>query len=99
MWWILQIIGCLFIALVLAFMRKTGLTWTSWLVYSGVSACVTSWIFAMSYSLAPNFFKPWFLGTVSLAAFGFLTSLFYFKEGVSVVNYAGACLALCRPVC
>jgi hypothetical protein len=90
MWIAIQVVGCLLIALALTVMRQQGLNWTSWGTYAAVTMLFTSWAFPISFKLAPSFFQIHFLGIALLTICGFVISLGYFKESVSMLNYAGA---------
>lgn len=90
LWWILQIVGSLGVFVALAYARVKGFNWNSYLVYILISISICSWIFLKSYEIAPSFFQAWFVGTTSMVLLGFLGSLFYFGETVSIINYIGA---------
>lgn len=90
MWILLQVIGCIMLAFALGYMRKIGLAWNSWLLYVSINLFFTSWAFSLSYKMAPSFLQVYFLGTALLTLFGFLGSIFYFKETVSIISYFGA---------
>ena len=94
LWWILQITGSLGVYFALIPGRKFGLCPKSYIIYLIVAATTCSWMFLKSYQIAPSFFQAWFMGTAALALLGFLGSIFYFKETVSMLNYAGAVLGL-----
>lgn len=94
LWWILQITGSLGVYFALVPGRKFGLCVKSYLIYIIIAATTASWMFLKSYQLAPSFFQAWFVGTAALALLGFLGSLFYFGESVSITNYVGATLGI-----
>lgn len=94
LWWILQVLACVFVYIALVPSRTLGLCWKSYLFYITISITTCSWMFLKSFEMAPSFIQPWFIATASLALCGFLGSLFYFGEAVSVTNYVGAVISL-----
>jgi hypothetical protein len=94
MWWILQILGSIGVYFALVPGKKYGLCWKSYLTYVFFATTVCGWMFLKSYETAPSFFQPWFLGTALLALIGFLASIFYFEETISIVNYVGAAFGI-----
>ena len=92
MWILLQLVGCALLATALAYMRQVGLTVNSWVFYVSVNVLYTSWAFSIAYKIAPSFLQVYFLGIALLTIFGFIGSIFYFKESVGIVNYIGAVL-------
>jgi multidrug transporter EmrE-like cation transporter len=55
-------------------------------------------MFIKSYALAPTIFQPWFLGTAAIAILGFVGSLIFFGEALTIVKILGAALALAGAV-
>jgi hypothetical protein len=81
----------------LIFARWYGLNYTGTLIPWSVKVGIEPFValcFIKSYFLAPTFFQPWFLGTVLLALFGFLGSLIFFGETISIIKICGAVLSL-----
>jgi hypothetical protein len=98
LWWILQITGSVGVCCALIPGREFGLCVKSYIIYIIIAITMLSWMFLKSFQLAPSFFQAWFVGTTSLALLGFLGSLFYFGETVSIVNYIGAGLGILGSV-
>ncbi len=98
LWWILQLMGCIGVYIAFVPSRTLGLCWKSYLFYLAISITTCSWMFLKSFELAPSFLQAWFIGTAGLAICGFLGSMFYFGETISIVNYIGAAITLVGAV-
>lgn len=101
MWWILQILACLIVTCALIFARWYGLNHGGIAVPWGAKILVeplAAFSFVKSYTIAPSFFQPWFLGSAVLALAGFIGSLIFFGETVSTIKIFGAVLALVGSV-
>ena len=97
LWWILQVSACVFVYIALVPSRTLGLCWKSYLFYMTISTTTCSWMFLKSYELASihaSFFQAWFIGITVLSLCGFLGSLFYFGEVLSITKYIGATVSL-----
>lgn len=101
MWWIAQILAIVIIAAVHTFNRWASVEGLSfiirWLANVGGQALAAP-LFILSYSLAPTFFQPWFVGTAILAVLGFVASMIFFGETLTIINIIGAILALAGAV-
>ncbi len=101
MWWILQLIGIVGVVCIHTFNRWAGLhtinLMIKWGVNAGAQICIAPF-FILSYQLAPSFFQPWFLGTVLIFFLGFLVSLFFFGEVLTITKIAGAAFAIISAV-
>ena len=103
MWWIFQIIAIICVTAALTFGRWYGLNYpgqgifTPWAVKVGIEF-IAAYAFIKSFTMAPSFFQPWFMGAALLALFGFLGSLIFFGEAVSIVKILGALLAVVGSV-
>ena len=93
MWWFLQILACLLIAVYNSIYKHYGISLSIWL-YTLVLVLPTQFMFAKSFAMAPSFFGVWFLGNVALITFGFLSSVFIFGEVVLLKHYIGLALAM-----
>jgi len=97
MWWIYQSIAVICVTAALTFGRWYGLHYEGialpWAVKVAIET-VAAYAFIRSYMLAPSFFQAWFLGVVLLSLFGFLISLMFFGEVITMVKIGGAILAL-----
>jgi len=97
MWWIYQLIAVICVTVALTFGRWYGLHYEGialpWAV-KVVIEVVAAYAFIKSFMLAPSFFQAWFLGTVLLSLFGFLVSLMFFGEVITMVKVGGVILAL-----
>ena len=97
MWWILQIVGAVLITAAFVF-NKWGaandvsffIRWVSFICMEAVVAP----ILIVSYTKAPTFFQPWFLGAACIALLGFMASLIFFGETIVILKILGAALAL-----
>ncbi len=93
MWWFLQIIGILCIVIVHIFNRWAGMAgidfYMRWLINISIQI-VAAPAFIKSYALAPTFFQPWFLGTALIATAGFLGSLIFFGEAITIIKIIGS---------
>jgi hypothetical protein len=89
MYIITQIVGCLIMAISLAYTRDVGFGIKSYLVFVAAQVMFIGWLFPYSYGHAPNLFAPWFIGSSSMAIFGLLISYFWFGDVISVRNYIG----------
>ncbi len=101
MWWILQILAICCIVVAHTFNRWAALNgisfWIKWGVNVGVQG-IAAPFFIFSYMLAPGFFQPWFLGTAAIALLGFLASLIFFGEMLTIIKIVGAALTLAGAV-
>ena len=101
MWWIAQILAIFIIAAVHTFNRWASIENMSfiirWLANVGGQAAAAP-LFILSYSLAPTFFQPWFLGTAILAILGCVASFILFAEVITITKILGAALALAGAV-
>lgn len=103
MWWILQIGAILIISALHMFNRWCGIHPQSmpfvsqWFINIGGQGMAAP-MFMKSYALAPTFFQPWFLGTSAIAILGFVGSLIFFGEAVSILKILGAVLGLLGAV-
>ena len=101
MWWILQALAIVGVAAVHTFNRWAGLQGinflTKWLINIGGQA-MTAPLFILSYALAPSFFQPWFLGTALIAIMGFVASLIFFGEALTLLKILGAVLSIAGAV-
>ena len=101
MWWISQVLAIFIIAVVHTFNRWAGMQGMSfivrWLANVGGQA-IAAPLFILSYSLAPGFFQPWFIGTAVLAVIGFVASMIFFGEVITITKIIGAVLALAGAV-
>ena len=99
MWWIFQIIAVICVTAALAFGRWYGLNYPGqgifipWATKVGIEF-LAAYAFIKSFTMAPSFFQPWFLGTAFLALAGFLGSLMFFGETIGMVKICGAVLSL-----
>jgi len=99
MWWIWQIIAIVCVTAALTFGRWYGLNYpgqglfTPWAVKVGIEF-IAAYAFIKSFVMAPSFFQPWFLGAALLALFGFLASLAFFGETISLIKICGAALSV-----
>lgn len=94
MWFLYQVLGAICVIYSQAAGRIYGFTLKPYLIYVGFAICVTGWIFPLSFSIAPSFLQAYFVQLGSLCIFGFLTSLYYFKEVLPWFNYLGAVLII-----
>jgi len=94
MWWLLQIIAALGCTVQLIIIRQLGLTVNTYLIYMLITACITSWGFAVSFNIAPSFIQPWFVGNGALALFGFIGSYIWFGDPVHAKHVLGALLTI-----
>ena len=97
MWWILQIIGCLFIAGALTYARWYGINYTGlfnpWVVKVAAELVVAACL-VKSFAIAPSHFQAWFIGMAILSLLGFVGSVIFFGEIISAVKIGGVALAL-----
>lgn len=97
MWWILQIIGCLFIAGALTYARWYGINYTGlfnpWAVKVGAEVIAAIFL-VKSFAIAPSHFQVWFIGMATLSLLGFVGSLIFFGEIVGAFKICGAVLVL-----
>lgn len=98
MWWTLQILANILVAIQLAISRVYGLNIYTWGFAVTNTAIFTSWMFIVSYEKAPSLIQAWFLGIGILSLCGFLLHVFYFKDPVSILNYMGVGLVLTGSV-
>ena len=89
MWWILQIISCILLTIVIMYSRKYGLCLKSYIVYTSFMVFGNGWMVPYIFNKAPSFYLVWYLDMALLGVFGFLGSIFYFNEVISLINYAG----------
>ena len=94
MWWMLQIVGCLGVTCGISSLRYLGVGITSWIVYSGIAMSISYFAFQKSYSLAPNFVLPWFVGQTSLNVLGILVGLAFFKDVITPQQWIGIALSV-----
>ena len=97
MWWIYQSVAVICVTAALTFGRWYGLHYEGILLPWAVKVVieiVAAYAFIKSFMLAPSFFQAWFLGTVLLSLFGFLVSLMFFGEVITMVKVGGVILAL-----
>ena len=101
MWWIVQILAVFIVTAIHTFNRWAsieGMSFTiRWLANVGGQAAAAP-LFILSYSLAPTFFQPWFIGTAVIAILGFVTSFIFFAEVITITKLIGAALALAGAV-
>lgn len=101
MWWITQILAIALIAAVHTFNRwasEQGMSFLiRWLANVGGQA-IAAPLFILSYSLAPTFFQPWFIGTAILAILGCVASLVFFGDVLTITKIIGAVLILAGSV-
>ena len=110
MWWIYQLVAIMCVTIALVFARWYGYAYTGkigfllgssllvpWAVKVGIEF-IAAFAFIKSYNIAPSFLQPWFLGAAGLALFGFIVSLIFFGEAVSIVKILGALLAVVGSV-
>jgi len=93
MWWVTQIIGCVFVTIINYVYRIHGASTIS-IVGTTPLWMLVGVFFSMSYNKAPTFMQAWFLGAIVLAAFGLLTSLVLLKESAGAYNVIGMALAI-----
>ena len=89
MWWILHIISCLLLTIVISYSRKYGLCFKSYMVYTSFMVLGNGWMIPIIFNKAPSFYLVWYLDMALLAVFGFLGSIFYFNEVISLINCIG----------
>jgi len=101
MWWITQILGVIGIAFMQVFNRWASIKKMSfvliWMADVLIEVVVAP-LFIKSYAIAPTIFQPWFLGTVVIALLGFLASMIFFGEVITITKLIGAVLALAGAV-
>jgi hypothetical protein len=101
MWAILQIVGVFLVVAAHTYMRWAALNNINLLVRMVVNVGFQSLaapFFVFCYAFAPGFFQPWFLGTTFIALFGFVASLIFFGEAVTIIKIVGAALTLAGAV-
>lgn len=103
MWWILQIIGIVLITVALTFARWYSQTFPGASIFipwisKVLIEIIAAFCFIKSYALAPSFFQPWFLGTAAISLLGFIASLIFFGEAVTIIKIVGAALVLSGAV-
>lgn len=101
MWVVYQIFAILGITAVHVFNRWSAahcLSFASkWLINAGAQ-CIIAPFFILSYTLAPTFFQPWFLGTCIIALLGFGASVIFFGEAITLIKIIGALLGLIAAI-
>ena len=97
MWWVLQVLAILCVSGTLTFARWYGLAYTGILVPWAVKVSiefVAAFLFIKSYTLAPTFLQPWFLGSACLALFGFVASFLIFHDVITITHLIGCILCI-----
>jgi len=101
MWFILQLLAVMGVALVHTFNRWAGIHNLSFLYIWPINifgqACIAP-LFIYSYKLAPSFLQPWFLGTLLINVLGFCVSLLFFKESIYMHHIIAIGLAMIATV-
>lgn len=93
MWWMTQVTGCALVLVINCTYRAHGLSTLS------IVGTVPLWLlvgvlFSLSYSKAPTFIQPWFLGTIVMSTLGFLASVVLLEESVKTQNVIGIALSI-----
>jgi hypothetical protein len=89
MYIVAQIVGCIVLAVSLAYTRDVGFGLKSYAVYVAAEVVIIGWLFAYSYGKAPNLYTPWFIGTGCMVVFGLLLSHYWFGDVITIKNYVG----------
>lgn len=104
-WWLWQLIFVIGVVAIHTFNRCVGLpeydlTLTfpqRWGINAGWQALIAPPVM-ISYATAPSFFQPWFFATTAIAVCGFLVSIFFFGETITLIKIIGAVLGIISAV-
>jgi hypothetical protein len=104
-WWLWQLIFVIGVVIIHTFNRCSGLpdygislTFAQkWGINAGWQALISPTVM-ISYATAPSFFQPWFFATTVIAVAGFLVSIFFFGETITLIKIIGALLGIISAV-
>lgn len=88
MWWPYQVAAAVVVASINSMFRHYGMNYKT-MIISMVVIAAAQILYAKSYTQAPSFIQPWFIGTASLAICGLLSSIILFDGVIGMRHYTG----------